>query len=52
MGEKHFCGESAETGEPTPGCCGPNCAHCGPDPVLAVQDGVWLCAADYEWEEQ
>lgn len=32
------------------GYCGPDCAHCGPEPVLAVQDGVHVCAADWDYE--
>jgi hypothetical protein len=54
----HFCGQDAETGEmvtsPPDKCgyCGPECEHCFGHEVYAVQDGVWVCAADYEYEER
>lgn len=53
----HFCGQDAETGElvTTPedqvGYCGPECAHCVGHENYQVQGGVWVCAADYEYEE-
>lgn len=48
----HYCGQNATTGEMTPtppelvGYCGPDCSHCAPHPFYAVEDGVWVCAAD------
>lgn len=55
--EGHFCGQSVETGllvetpEDKLGFCGPECAHCIGHETYTVQDGVWVCAADYEYEQ-
>lgn len=42
-------GEMAETPEGLSGYCGPNCTHC--NGTYVEQDGIWCCAADYEYEE-
>ena len=53
----HYCGQSVETGEfvESPrelmGYCGPNCTHCVDFRVYGIQDGVYVCAADYEPRE-
>lgn len=53
----HFCGQNAETGEmvetpgDTVGYCGPECVHCVASPVYVIQNGVFVCAADYNYEE-
>lgn len=52
-----YCGLNESTGEmePTPegfiGYCGPNCECCKGFEVYALQNGIWCCAADYEYEE-
>lgn len=52
--EGHFCGQDEKTGEfvdlgyNVSGYCGPNCKHCEPFKIYAVQEGVWVCAADYD----
>ena len=33
------------------GFCGPHCKHCGPEPDVAIQYGIFVCAADFEYEE-
>lgn len=53
----HFCGQYNETGElaitpeGTVGYCGPNCDHCKGFEIYALQNGVWVCAADYDYEK-
>lgn len=51
-GAGHFCGQDAVTGALVPpepgkcGYCGPDCGHCAPHRFYALEDGVWVCAAD------
>lgn len=53
----NYCGKSVETGEfvdmgpEKVGYCGPDCKHCIPNPYYAIQHGVWVCAADYDYLE-
>jgi hypothetical protein len=50
----HYCGESVVTGEfiqsspDVVGYCGPHCTHCVDFRVYSIQDGVYVCAADYD----
>lgn len=52
----HYCGQK-EDGTPAEappgkvGYCGSECMHCADFPVYVLQDGVWACAADFEYEE-
>jgi hypothetical protein len=32
------------------GYCGPDCDHCKDARVYCLQDGVWVCAADYDYD--
>ena len=49
-----YCGLVEATGEMAVsppdkvGYCGPNCKHCVNFPVYVLQDGIWVCAADYD----
>lgn len=58
-GDGHFCGQSVETGQLVDateggtkvGYCGPNCTHCVGHAHYMVDEGVWVCAADYDYEK-
>ena len=50
-----FCGMRLDGTLATPapgtvGWCGPNCAHCADFRVYVEQDGVWCCAADFDYD--
>lgn len=52
----HYCGQNEDgTAAVIPmgkvGYCGPECLHCVGSPVYVLQDGVWVCAADFDHEE-
>lgn len=52
----HYCGQRVDNGKfqcsppDKMGYCGPSCGHCVGHPVYAVQDGVYCCAADWDYE--
>lgn len=52
-----YCGLNETTGEMEPapegltGYCGSECSHCIGHEIYALQDGIWVCAADYEYKE-
>lgn len=54
----HYCGQNVETGQMTPspdgnaGFCGPDCSHCAGHRIYVIQDGVYVCAADYDYERE
>lgn len=44
--------EESKQGGMLVGYCGPNCFHCKDMKVYELQNGVWVCAADYDYPEQ
>jgi hypothetical protein len=55
--EGRYCGLVVATGEMAPappglnGYCGADCQHCARNPFYAIQNGVWVCGADYDYPE-
>lgn len=53
----NYCGRNVKTGKFTEsplelcGYCGPECLHCVDRPYYVVDNGVWVCAADYNYED-